>query len=274
MGRKEVAVALTAFAAAKGLSAQEAKTKVQDPVEKNKTEVTATESQAKDCYVVSPEELSQSTIVVDTNDLQAVLSEKDIKEAEKLLNKVARKYKWDDKEINKWLSQYPDQEHLLLETLANDKSVKTVSYMGVKEKDPSAKCIFIHPNSRHDGVPFTDYLRVANNAKEVLETSGLSSSAKGRMFEIYFRNDKEELGYFGRLTQNDSKHLWVSMSVNPETGKLDGVSTIGKDDEKLATLTYKDGKFVSGEVNGKPIKKGLNHQQMAMKKVLESRRVK
>jgi hypothetical protein len=273
MGRKEVAATLAAITAAKILDAQEAKTKVQDPVEKNKTEVTATESQAKDCYVVSPEELSQSTIVVDTNDLQAVLSENDIKEAEKILDKVAKKYKWDDRWLNSWLSEYPDQELLLLETLANDKNVRPVPYgKGMKEKYPQQKYrVVVMPGASSQVAKSVDYLRTANNAREVLEKSGLSSTAKGRNKHILLDNINE--------TEVNKGNYAVVMQVNPKTGELDGVSTVykvkGKKREVLATLTYKDGKFVSGvDKDGKPIKKGLTPQQMALKKVLESRRVK
>ncbi|MBR6355513.1 MAG: hypothetical protein IKR92_01545 [Alphaproteobacteria bacterium] len=224
-------------------------------------------------------------IVVDTATMEGVLTAQNEKEAQKLLNHYARKYV-KDKEIlpsrlEKILKEFSGQEYLLLETIKNDMKPHKHTIRPFADLGDNTKYTFIKPGPKK--MPFDsfrffvggeeeiniDYLRTIVNAKDVFEKSGLNLlnplPSEKKLF-----SDEGLLDMLKNRVNGDN--YGVDMQVNKETGRLNGVSTIRKFDgeksEIIANLKYDNGKFIGGDVNGKPIRAFDASKQMATQKAL------
>ena len=256
-----MALSLGLTAAAKSAGAQTAEQKVKDKAV-NKVEMTTVQNQEKNC------------VVIDSTDFEEIISEKDVNKAKKLLDKCAKKYDWDNDVINSILSnEYPDQEHLIVETYAKDMKRGVDKINGRKFPYPVAKhriiTVFTSEYSKKLGDVPND-MNTIINAKDVLEKSGLVlKDPMSKKFLLH--HDFNDLSKVNLCTHGYT----VAMHIDPKTGKLDGASTItvgkGKNAKVVASLIYKNGKFISGKANDKPIKKVNNTKNLAIKKALSQR---
>lgn len=240
---------------------------------KNKIELTAT---------------PKDYIVVDTATIEGVLTAQNEKEAQKLLKHYVTKYA-KDKEIlpsrlEKILKEFSGQEYLLLETIKNDMKPHKHTIRPFADLGDNTKDTFIKPGPKKmpfDSFRFVvysggseksiniDYLRTIVNAKDVFEKSGLNLlnplPSEKKLF-----SDEGLLDMLKNRVNGDN--YGVDMQVNRETGRLNGVSTIRKFDgeksEIIAHLKYDNGKFIGGDVNGKPIRAFDASKQMATQKAL------
>ena len=222
-------------------------------------------------------------IVVDTATVEGVLTAKNEEEAQKLLASYSKKYDIDKDNLpqyfDKVLANYSGQEYLYLETVKNDMKPHkhTINLFGEKhtyqrpgpKNSPFDSFYMVVGSGQSQKEINIDYVHTIVNAKDVFEKSGLNLVNP-------LPSEKELLSDKGLMNMLENSvygnQYGVNMHVNKD-GRLDGVSTIlqfneGKSEE-IAHLTYNNGKFIGGEVNGQPIQKVNNSNQMAMIKAFD-----
>ncbi len=246
--------------------------------------------------------VSDNYLVLDTAAIEGVLIAENEKEANKLLRHYSKQYDIKKEDIpllfEKVLKNFSGQEYLYLETVKNDmKPHKHTVYPFTEIGDIKTKYTHIRPGpkkSHFDSFHIAvigyvsannslkrqdfpernidiDYLHTIVNAKDVFEKSGLNLLNPIPEEKKLFSNE-------GLLNMAENRiygdNYGVDMQVNHKTGRLNGISTILKFNdgqaEEIAHLKYDNGKFIGGDVNGNPIRKVDNSNQIAIQKALSN----
>lgn len=215
--------------------------------------------------------------------VEGIVTAKDEKEARKAIKKIQGKYGYPAGSMERFidLAGYVGQEHLFLETIAKETKPKKVhlgkditfyrdgryvtAHDGVdlKFKVPELKGKLWFVRKGEEKFTEVDVVRTVVNAKDILEKSGIE-------FSLSDLSMKKEDAVAQDMIKRKDKAILMELDEN---NRLHGTSRVVENEGgEIARLVYEHGEFISGEVNGKPITKVNNNKQMAARKVLEDYR--